>query len=65
MKSFLSTLVSLVLGSLTLATDANQTGVTIRGLSENPEDNAKIENEVKQEVISLCSNFPIYKNLNK
>ena len=37
----------------------------IKGLSENPEDNSKVENEVRQEVINLCSNFPIYKNLNK
>ena len=38
---------------------------TIKGLSENPNDNSKVENEVRQEVINLCSNFPIYKNLNK
>ena len=37
----------------------------IKGLSENPEDNSKMENEVRNEVINLCSNFPIYKNLNK
>ncbi len=37
----------------------------IKGLSENPEDNSKVENEVRNEVVSLCSNFPIYKNLNK
>ena len=37
----------------------------IKGLSENPEDNSKAENEVRNEVIDLCSNFPIYKNLNK
>ncbi len=36
---------------------------TIKGLSENPNDNSKIENEVKKEVVHLCSNFPIYKNL--
>ncbi len=36
---------------------------TIKGLSENPNDNSKIENEVKKEVIDLCSNFPIYKHL--
>ena len=36
---------------------------TIKGLSENPNDNSKIENEVKNEVVHLCSNFPIYKNL--
>ncbi len=36
---------------------------TLKGLSENPTDNSKIENEVKNEVISLTSSFPIYKNL--
>ena len=36
---------------------------TIKGLSENPNDNSKIENEVKNEVITLTSSFPIYKNL--
>ena len=38
---------------------------TIKGLSENPNDNSKIESEVKAEVIELCSKFPIYKNLRK
>ena len=37
----------------------------IKGLSENPDDNNKVENEVRKEVVNLCSNFPIYKNLNK
>ena len=32
----------------------------IKGLSNNKEDNSKIENEVKKEVIKLCSSFPIY-----
>ena len=36
---------------------------TIQGLSENPEDNSKIEDEVRKEVVSLCSSFPIYKHL--
>ena len=35
----------------------------IRGLSQNSNDNSKIENEVRKEVISLCSNFPIYNHL--
>ena len=35
----------------------------VEGLSKNPEDNAKIENEVKNEVVELCSKFPIYKHL--
>ena len=36
---------------------------TLKGLSENPTDNSKIEEEVKNEVIALTSSFPIYKNL--
>ena len=32
----------------------------IKGLSENPKDNTKIEKEVQKEVIDLCSTFPIY-----
>jgi glycine/serine hydroxymethyltransferase len=36
---------------------------TLKGLSDNPSDNSKIENEVKNEVIALTSSFPIYKNL--
>ncbi len=38
---------------------------TIIGLSKNPDDNSKVENEVRSEVIDLCSKFPIYKNLRK
>ncbi len=38
---------------------------TIKGLSENPDDNSKIEKQVKDEVIELCSKFPIYKQLRK
>jgi len=37
----------------------------IEGLSKNPNDNSKIESEVKKEVVVLCSNFPIYNHLNK
>ena len=37
----------------------------IKGLSENPGNNSKIESEIKKEVIDLCSAFPIYKHLNK
>ena len=37
----------------------------IKGLSENPNDNSKIESEVRAEVVELCSKFPIYKNLRK
>ena len=36
---------------------------TVKGLSSNPKDNSKIENEVRNEVVELCSKFPIYKNL--
>ena len=36
---------------------------TIKGLYENPDDNSKVENEVKKELVDLCSNFPIYKHL--
>ena len=35
----------------------------IKGLSDNKEDNSKIEKEVRKEVVDLCSNFPIYKHL--
>jgi glycine hydroxymethyltransferase len=34
----------------------------VKGLSENKLDNSKIENEVKKEVVNLCSSFPIYDN---
>jgi len=37
----------------------------IEGLSKNPNDNSKTENEVRSEVIELCSKFPIYNHLNK
>ena len=37
----------------------------IKGLSENPEDNTKVELEVQKEVINLCSKFPIYNHLVK
>ncbi len=36
---------------------------TIKGLSQNPNDNSKIEDEIRKEVVDLCSNFPIYKHL--
>ena len=35
----------------------------IKGLSKNPKDNSIIEEEVRNEVIELCSSFPIYKNI--
>ena len=37
----------------------------IEGLSKNSDDNTKIETEVRNEVISLCSKFPIYNHLIK
>ena len=37
----------------------------IKGLSNNPGDNSKIENKIKKEVIELCSKFPIYNHLFK
>ena len=37
----------------------------IVGLSKNLEDNNKIETEVRNEVITLCSKFPIYNHLMK
>ena len=41
---------------------ANLIYKTIKGLSDNKENNTKIENEVKKEIIDLCSAFPIYDN---
>ncbi len=38
---------------------------TIKGISNNSKDNSEIESEVREEVIELCSRFPIYKNLRK
>ena len=35
----------------------------IKGLSVNPSDNSKTEDEVKKEIINLCSRFPIYNHL--
>ena len=35
----------------------------IKGLSTNKDDNSKLEEEVRKEVVDLCSNFPIYKHL--
>jgi len=34
----------------------------IKGLSDNPLDNGKIEVEVKKDIIDLCTSFPIYSN---
>jgi len=36
----------------------------VQGLSKNQDDNSKTENEVRKEVVELCSNFPIYNHLN-
>jgi len=35
----------------------------IVGLTKNKNDNTKIEKEVRNEVVELCSNFPIYNHL--
>jgi len=35
----------------------------VEGLSKNGEDNTKIEKEVRDEVVELCSKFPIYNHL--
>jgi len=35
----------------------------VKGVSSNSNDNSKVEDEVRQEVVDLCSKFPIYKNL--
>ena len=35
----------------------------IIGLSKNPNNNSKIEKEVKEEVLKLCTSFPIYNHL--
>ena len=35
----------------------------IKGLSNNPSDNSKIEVDVRNEVIELCASFPIYNKL--
>ena len=37
----------------------------IMGLSKNNEDNSVVENKVRNEVVKLCSNFPIYNHLTK
>ena len=37
----------------------------IEGLSKNSQDNSKVETEVRNEVIKLCSKFPIYNHLMK
>ena len=36
---------------------------TIKGLTSNTNDNSVTEEEVRKEVIDLCSKFPIYKHL--
>ena len=32
----------------------------IKGLSENGQNNSKIEKETQKEIVDLCSSFPIY-----
>ena len=38
----------------------NLIGDVLDGLSLNPDDNSKVEKEVKSKVKSLCGKFPIY-----
>ena len=33
---------------------------TLSGLKQNPDDNTKVEKIVKEKVINLCNQFPIY-----
>ena len=35
----------------------------LKELAKNPENNSKVENEVKKEVLDLCGTFPIYSSL--
>ena len=35
----------------------------LKELAKNPENNSKVENDVKKEVIDLCGTFPIYSRL--
>ena len=37
----------------------------VKGLSENSNDNSKIELEVRKEVVDLCAKFPIYNHLSR
>ena len=37
----------------------------IKGLSDNPTNNTKVENQVKGDAIKLCSKFPIYNHMIK
>ena len=37
----------------------------IEGLSKNSSDNSKVEDEIRKEVVELCSKFPIYNHLTK
>jgi len=36
----------------------------VKGLSKNPDDNKKVEEKIKKEVIDLCTSFPIYSSNN-
>ena len=38
----------------------NYIGDVLDGLSNNPDDNSKVESEIKMKVKSLCDKFPIY-----
>ncbi len=38
-------------------------GDVLDGLSESPDDNSKVENEVKVKVKQLCEKYPIYSSV--
>ena len=49
-------------GEKEFSTVADLITKVVKGLSKNESDNSKIEEEVKKEVIDICSSFPIYSN---
>ena len=41
----------------------NRITKVVKGVSSSPNDNSQVEDEVRKEVVDLCSKFPIYKKL--
>ena len=41
----------------------NRITKVVKGVSSNSNNNSKVEDEVRKEVVELCSKFPIYKKL--
>ena len=41
----------------------NLIGDVLDGLAKNTEDNSGVEENARKEVLALCRNFPIYKNM--